>query len=217
MKKILFLLFTALLCQVAVSQKNTIKVAVATNIDTTFSLVGNFSVRDIDVDLSKGIFNYLSEYIDTATYQLSEARLPEEFRMNGSAMVKMPGITTLKPWLSKLKNKGYDLLVFIYKPILDDKANAGVMGFSYGMTVSENKVFSINDAYIVDLKTPEILTNINMNSESDYIFRQEPKDRIVKSIRKYNHKDISKACDIINELNRNFALRICQKLVIINK
>jgi hypothetical protein len=217
MKKILFLIITVLFCQVAVSQKKTIKVAVATNIDTTFSLVGNFSVRDIDVNLSKGIFSYLSDFIDTATYELSEVKMPEELKMNGSAMVKMPGLTTLKPWLAKLKNSGFDQLVFIYKPILDDKANSGVMGFSYGMTVSENKVFSINDAYIVDLETPAILTNVNMNSESDYIFRQDPKNKIVKSIRKYDLKDISKACDIINELNKNFALRICQKLVIINK
>lgn len=215
MKKGIVIFLCLLFCVFTYSQNRKIKVAVATNMDTTFTVLGPYGTRTFDVNLSKELFGYINSIIDTNLFDLHQVALPYYIISNTDNNVDFPKKSAIVKWLSELrKSKSYDMMLYLYKPIIDKTAHSGLNGFSYGMTTSGNKVFSLNDAYVFDTKDAAELAHVSLYSDSEYVTRLDSADRFSKSLIKYNINDIAKAKELIIELNKGFALRVCQNMML---
>jgi hypothetical protein len=211
MKKLLTLFFCLSFCFVSSAQNKKIKAAVVVNMDTVFTVLGPYGIRTFNVNLPKHLFGYMHEMIDTSAFELKEEVLPELIALDSKENMGFPKKSDRSKWLSEWrKSKGYDMVIFLFTAQIDHPTYRKLNGFSYGMTSSENLVFSLNDAYIWDTRDAEELAHVSLYAETEFVTRLEPADRFKKPLRDYTLDDIVLAQNLILNLNMNFALRACQ-------
>jgi|GEM_PF-2422045 len=216
MKRGIILSFCLICCLLTYAQQQKLRVAVAVQADTVFTLLGSWDTKTFDINLSKNIVGYIQEMMDTTLFELHQ----EEFPMMEDDKVQtgLPKNYLLKLWFKKLRKKqGYDMVVFIFKPEIGSKKYDYMNGFSYGMTTSDNTIFSLNDAMIFDTRDASELAHVNLYSDSEFMTRLNPDDQIRKLSVDYTQADVAKARILVDELNKAFALRVCQSLWIVRK
>ena len=212
MKKAITLFLCLAFCLLTYSQNKKIKVAVGVQIDTVFTAVGAYSTRTFDVNMTKYLLNDIRSKVDTSFFELNEEVLPDMLK-NKAEEVGQLDKHQLVSWCSSLKKKkGYDLVLLLYKPETEVESYSFLNGFSYGMTVSDNKVFSLNSAVILDTRDASELSNTGISSNSEFMTRLLKKDRFQKPLRDYTVNDLSTARVMIENLDRDFAIKVLQGL-----
>ena len=210
MKKTITLFLCLAFCLLTYSQNKKIKVAVGVQLDTVFTAVGAYSMRTFDVNMTKYLLSSIRSKVDTSVFEVNEEVLPDMLK-NKAEEVGQLNMHQLASWCSALKKKkGYDMVLFLYKPQIEMESYSFLNGFSYGMTVSENKVFSLNSAVILDTHDASELSHIGVSSNSEFLTRLLKKDQFQKPLRDYSVKDLSTARVMIENLDRDFAIKVYQ-------
>jgi len=214
MRKLLLrvLLFGSL---VSYSQTNKIKVVFVANIDSAFTIVSFYSNRQFSVDFKQDWDNDLKQYLDKDKYELSFDTLPENMRKFTRNSITLPkNNPKVKNWMTYLQNKGYDIVLILYKSSLIDSEYSGILSNKrYGLMLENNQAYALNgiNAYRVsDLKR---LANMGLFSTDDFIKNLEKKEKIKKPIDEIGINDLASAIRGVRELNRKIAIEnVCKKM-----
>jgi len=212
MKKGIALFLSLACCLMTFSQAKKTQVALVIHMDTVFTVFAPFGTKTIHLNLSDALKNFFLATIDTSMFELKSEVMPEWMSPKEDLM-GMPAKSDLNTWFTKLRKKNsYDLVVMVYRPLIGVAKYDFMNGFSYGMTTTDNWVFSLNDAKVWDLRDKEELAHVNLYAESEYVTRLDEKNRITKPIKEYTLRDIAPAAELINNMNREFVMRLCQNL-----
>lgn len=213
MKKIILSFICLFFISAAFAQTGKMRVAIAFNTDTNFSLLGPLSINSLEIDLTGNLYKQIELLTDTSSFQLKRVEFPEELSAaNNPASMGIPKKSLLTSWIKKLnKKEAYDLLLIIYKPIELTGPYASLLGLSYGLNTRNGVVFSLNNALVFNTKTMQISSATSIESESDYIAGTFELD---KNLPYAHRRNVETPIEMINKLNQEFALKVFQCLQI---
>lgn len=216
MKKIVLSLLCLFFFHAAFSQTSKLRVAVAFNTDTYYSLLGPLSVKSLEIDLTDNLYKQIELISDTASFQLKKIGFPEDLSAaNNPSATGIPRKSALNDWIKSMRKKEtFDLLLLIYKPVQMIGTYASLEGLSYGINTTKGTVFSLNNALVFNLKTMDILAATSIESESDFIAGTFELD---KNLPFDNNRNIETPIEMINKLNQDFALKVFQCLLVSKK
>lgn len=216
MKKIILSLCFLLTIHVAFSQTGKLRVAVAFDTDTNFSLLGPLSIKSLEINLTDNLYQQIELLTDTASFDVKRIAMPEELSSaNNPSSTGIPKKNLLADWMKVVRKKeAFDLLLIIYKPVQMTGTYASLEGLSYGINITKGTVFSVNNALVFNLKTMEILAATSIESESDYIAGTFELD---KNLPFDNSRNIETPIEMINKLNQEFAVKAFQCLLVSKK
>lgn len=216
MKKIILSLLSILIVGSAAAQTGKLRVAVAFNTDTRFTLLGPLSVNSLDIDLTGTLYKQVEMLVDTASFSLKRVYLPEDISSaNNPSMTGIPTKSQLSGWFKSLRKKEeFDVLLMIYKPLQMTGTYAALEGLSYGLNTSKGYVFTLNNALVMNMGSMEVLAATKIESENDYLAGQV---EVIKDLRKDDSRNIETPIEMINKLNQDFALKVFQCLQVTKK
>lgn len=218
MKKGILLTIVMLLCLMAQAQNKKIKIALAVKSDSTFTLMGSVFSRSFDINLNNSWLDYFKVGIDTSSVLIKQEALPVML----AEKVLSDGSTNLEPsemqaWMKDLKKQGYDYLIYIYRPTINDASYKYLEGVSYGINIKRSIAFSLNDACIYDLAQGKQLLHTDLRSSSDFMLSLSDTKYERKQLKDYRIKDIEPAFDLIKTINQQYAAKIWQYMNLILK
>lgn len=216
MKKIILSLCCLFMVHVAFSQSGKLRVAVAFDTDTNYSLLGPLSINSLEINLTDNLYQQIELLSDTGSFTLKRIVMPEELSAaNIPSSTGIPKKSLLNDWMKNVRKKEtFDLLLLIYKPVQMTGPYASLEGMSYGINITKGTVFSLNNALVFNLKTMDILAATAIESESDYIAGTFELD---KNLPFDNSRNIETPIEMINKLNQEFAVKAFQCLLVSKK
>jgi hypothetical protein len=195
-------------------QSSKCRVAVAVYQDKEFSLFGALITRSLPLNLADLKPGYIREVLDSNVFELKVVPFPTQLIVEEKEKHD-PSISTLSSWLKTLKNnEQHDIAVIIFSPLVDNSKHNFINGFSYGMNTSNKVIFSLNDALIIDLKTRKLLNRVGIRSVDDYLARAELTSFAKRPMLEYKVEDVKSQADLIVDLDKAFALKVCQQLTL---
>jgi hypothetical protein len=199
---------------VGYSQTAKIKVVFVANIDSTFTVVSFDSNRQFSINFKNDWDNDLKQYLDKNKYELSFDTLPESMRKFTRNIIRLPkNNPKVKNWMSYLHNKGYDIVLILYKSSLIDYENSGILSDGFGLMLANNQAYALNGINAYRVSDFKRLANMGLFSTDDFIKDLDKKAKIRKSIDEITISDLAAAIQGVKELNRKIAIEnVCKKM-----
>lgn len=212
MKTIILSFFCMMAASTMFAQSSKLRVAVAFNTDSSFTVMGPISTKILDINLNDKLFDLIDRRVDIGTFQLTPVKIPEDMSAtDNSTVTGIPKMYMMASWLKSLRKKGaYDMVLILYKPVQNAASYTALNGFSYGIVTSKGFVFSLYNALVIDLKNNKFLAGTSIESELDFIAGKFDVDKMMD----YNSiKNVQPFVEMINIHHEELALKVAQCLL----
>lgn len=200
-------------------QEKTVKIAIVSQLDTVFTLVKNEKfVKTLDINLQEDWVSFFQTNLDSLKYEIHLISMPEEVKNNyfGKSYKYTDGILGIKASrkLSKwFDSFDYEIVILLGRAILLYQYGfAYLNGYSYGLIIDYNCVFSVNDIYVYNTNSKKVLYHSVLNGYREYLgklkdidFRKEQSDNITID-------KLQSAIEKITELNHKLGFEACEKI-----
>jgi len=213
MRKTFLISVFAIINLIGYCQTTKIRVVFVANIDTVFTLVTFEKDKQLSINFRQEWENDLRQNLDSAKYELRFDTLPKNLKkISPSTIWFSKRNSKIKNWLLNLQEKGYDIIVLLFKPILVDTEYV-FLSNGYGLLMESNKAYSINGVNAYRISDLKLLARMGLWSIGDFIKNIDKKDKITKSIDNVNKNDLTAAINGVRELNRKIAIEnVCKKM-----
>ncbi|MDD3078033.1 MAG: hypothetical protein PHH37_02870 [Paludibacter sp.] len=234
----LSLFFILLICFSLMSQTDKIRIALVSQVDAGFALLKckenpdflryrteyTFVQSEIfDFDIKEKWLEFFRMNLDSDKYEIRFEAMPEEVKDNylfsiykgtngfGHASSK------LKKWFSELyENNGYDIVIMLFKAILDSRYSAIFELNQYppcGVIQNENWIYSLYNINVYQSRDGKILFRKKSGGYNDYLRTLKKVNLSKLSFNEITEEDLEPAIDEIVMMNSDVGRKICKRII----
>jgi hypothetical protein len=219
MKKKGLSILLLLICLNSFGQNKKIKIALVSQLDTTFAIISNGNVKKVNIEINDKWLKYFKSNLDSSKYEIQFETMPNETKNN--YFLKSYKYTDgffkasskLSKWFKNLHANNYEIVIVLGRVILMNFTGlTNLSDYSYGLIQDKNWIFSLNRIITYKASNGVILYETKLHEYSDYIRVMKEVDLSKETSDSITVNHLNLAVNGIILINNDIGKKVCEKI-----